>query len=56
MSRLSVQPTVPTWQVAVLDDVVEDGRVSVVLRRPADLERAAADIRDVNSGGRRGNV
>ena len=42
-----------TRNVAVLDDVVEDRRVAVVLRRPSDLQRAAADARQVD-GGRRG--
>ncbi len=37
-----------TWQVAVLDDVVQDWRVSVVLRCPADLQRATADLRETN--------
>ena len=42
-----------TRNVAVLDDVVEDRRVAVVLRRPSDLQRATADARQVD-GGRRG--
>ena len=41
-----------TRHVAILDDVVEDGRVAVVLRRPRDLQRAAADARQVDRGRR----